>query len=90
MLRVNPRSSPASEKTKIFDLLLTGSEIQDGVSSKFMHGMSQSYQQNRAKLKSKVNCTMAQAGKEYIVDPDTGSGSNATSGKVCLSESLNN
>ena len=74
MLRVNPRSSPASEKTKIFDLLLTGSEIQDGISSKFMHGMSQSYQQNRAKLKCKVNCTMAQPGKMYIVDPDTESG----------------
>ena len=75
MLRVNPRSSPASEKTKIFDLLLTGSEIQNGVSSKFLDGISKSYQQNRAKLKSKVNCTMAQAGKEYIVDPRTGSGS---------------
>mgnify|MGYP000052099843 FL=1 len=59
--------------TKFYQLS-TGSEKQDGVSSKFMHGMSKSYQQNRAKLKSKVNCTMAQAGKEYIVDPDTESG----------------
>ena len=57
-----------------FDLLSTGSEKQDGDSSKFMHRMSKSYQQNRAKLKSKVNCTMAQAGKENIVDPDTESG----------------
>ena len=73
-----------------FELHSTGSEKQDGDSSKFMHGISKSYQQNRAKLKSKVNCTMAQAGKEYIVDPNTGNGSIATSGKVCLSESLNN
>ena len=61
---------------KIFDLLLTGSEIQNGVSSKLLDGISKSYNQNKSKLKSKVYCGMAQAVKEYIVDPRTGSGSN--------------
>ena len=61
---------------KIFDLLLTGSEIQNGRRSAFAHEISKSYEHNKAKLKSKVYCGMAQAGKEYLVDPHTGSGSN--------------
>ena len=65
-----------SFEKKTFDLLLTGSEIQNGRSSKLLDGISKSYQQNRTKLESKVYCGMAHSGKEFIVDPRTGSGSN--------------
>ena len=65
-----------SFEKKIFDLLLTGSEIQNGRRSAFVHGFSKYYYCIKTKFDMLITDTMVGVPIVFGVNRFTGSGSN--------------